>query len=290
MQFSIIVPTFNNYKYLKTSINSIIKNSTYNHQIIVHINGRDEETENFCKSQNIEYTITNDNVGLCTGVNIAAKQAKNELIVYAHDDMYFCPKWDYYLINEIKLISHKNFYLSSTQISPTKALPGSKMNHIYFDCGNSFENFDEQKMLENFENLKFYDLQGSHWAPHIISKNLWNEIGGFSEEFNPGFGSDPDLNMKLWNNGVRIFKCVNNSRVYHFGSQTTRKNNHVVRNNANKTFLSKWGISIEFFVKYYLKRGEIFKEPLKDFEISFSNFLPFLLCKIKYFFINFLKG
>ena len=290
MQFSIIVPTFRNYKYLKTSINSIKKNSSYNHQIIVHINGDDEETENFCKSHNIQYTSTEKNVGLCSGVNIAAKQSINELIVYAHDDMYFCPKWDHFLISEIETISHKNFYLSSTQISPTEALPGSKMNHIYFDCGKSLENFDEQKLVDNFENLKFSDLQGSHWAPHVITKTLWNKIGGFSEEFNPGFGSDPDLNMKLWINGVRIFKCVNKSRVYHFGSQTTRKNKNIVRNNANKTFLLKWGISIEFFVKYYLKRGDIFKEPLKDFKISFSSFFPFLVCKIKYIFLNFTKS
>ena len=26
---------------------------------------------------------------------------------------------------------------------------------------------------------------------------MWNKIGGFSEEFFPGTGSDPDLNMKL---------------------------------------------------------------------------------------------
>ena len=290
MQFSIIVPTFRNYKYLKTSINSIKKNSSYNHQIIVHINGKDEETENFCKSHKIQYTSTEKNVGLCSGVNIAAKQSINELIVYAHDDMYFCPKWDHFLISEIESISHKNFYLSSTQISPAEALPASKMNHIYFDCGKSLENFDEQKLVDNFENLKFSDLQGSHWAPHVITKSLWNKIGGFSEEFNPGFGSDPDLNMKLWINGVRIFKCVNKSRVYHFGSQTTRKNKNIVRNNANKTFLLKWGISIEFFVKYYLKRGDIFYEPLKDFKISFSSFFPFLICKIKYIFLNFTKS
>ena len=76
-----------------------------------------------------------------------------------------------------------------------------------------------------------------------ISKDIWEKIGGFSEEFDPGFGSDPDLNMKLWNIGVRIFKGVNKSRVYHFGSVTTRKNNKVVRNKANKTFLLKWIIS-----------------------------------------------
>ena len=49
----------------------------------------------------------------------------------------------------------------------------------------------------NYQKLPFYNLQGSHWAPHIIHKELWEKIGGFSEEFDPGFGSDPDLNMKL---------------------------------------------------------------------------------------------
>ena len=47
MQFSIIVPTFKNYRYLKTSINSIKKNSKFNHEIIVHINGDDNETERY---------------------------------------------------------------------------------------------------------------------------------------------------------------------------------------------------------------------------------------------------
>ena len=48
-------------------------------------------------------------------------------------------------------------------------------------------------------------------------------MGGFSEEFYPGTGSDPDLNIKLWNLGVRIFKGINNCKVYHFGSIVTRK-------------------------------------------------------------------
>ena len=34
---------------------------------------------------------------------------------------------------------------------------------------------------------------------HLIHRDLWNKVGGFSEEFYPGTGSDPDLNMKLWN-------------------------------------------------------------------------------------------
>ena len=94
---------------------------------------------------------------------------------------------------------------------------------IKFDCGNSIENFDEQKFLNNYLNYNYYDFQGSTWAPHLIHKDVWNRVGGFSEEFYPGTGSDPDLNMKLWKEGIRIFKGINDFKVYHFGSIVTRR-------------------------------------------------------------------
>ena len=94
---------------------------------------------------------------------------------------------------------------------------------VEFDCGNSLEDFNEIKLLNEYKNIKFNDFQGSTWAPHLIHKDLWNKIGGFSEEYFPGTGSDPDLNMKLWNEGVRIFKGLQNCKVYHFGSIVTRQ-------------------------------------------------------------------
>ena len=148
---------------------------------------------------------------------------------------------------------------------------------------DDLDDFDEEFLLSNYEDLKFHDLQGSHWAPHIIHKKLWDRIGGFSEEFNPGFGSDPDLNMKLWNVGVRIFKAVNKSRVYHFGSLTTRKNKDIKRNDGRKTFLLKWKITMNYFIKYYLNRGKIYDNPLPNHKLSFSNFVPYLLSKLKYY-------
>ena len=78
------------------------------------------------------------------------------------------------------------------------------------------------------------------------------KVGGFSEEFFPGSGSDPDFNMKLWNIGIRIFKGINNFKVYHFGSivlrnklnKTKIKNKYIIK--GSKLFLLKWGISIKF--------------------------------------------
>lgn len=284
MEFSIIIPTFQNYKYCKLTIDSIKKNSSFNHEIIVHVNGIDEQTENFLIKNNISYTKSSENIGLCSGVNIAAKNSSKDYLLYSHDDMYYLPEWDFILEKEISKLPNNLFYLSSTQIS---SLKGEKNNiqHIQFDAGNKIENFNEDYLLKNFRSFKFNDLQGSHWAPHVIHRNVWKEVGGFSEEYNPGYASDPDLNMKLWKFGVRLFKSVNNSRVYHFGSITTRKNPSIKRNNGKKTFLLKWKMTVDFFVKHYLNRGKIFDEPLTEYPIRNINFyFDFIIMKFKYFY------
>ena len=44
--FSIIIPSFNNIEYLKLCLESIRKNSKFQHEIIVHINeGKDGSLE-----------------------------------------------------------------------------------------------------------------------------------------------------------------------------------------------------------------------------------------------------
>ena len=288
MRFSIIIPTYNNCDYLKLCIDSIRKNSSYDHQIIVHINGIDKETLNFINHINIDHTKTNENVGLCRGVNTASKKVNTNYIVYAHDDMYFLPNWDTYLHEEIKLLPDNLFYLSCTQLSHYPKGKG-EINHVHFDAGNSLSNFDEKLLLNNYQKIPFHNLQGSHWAPHLIHKSLWDKIGGFSEEFNPGFASDPDLNMKLWMEGVRIFKGISKSRVYHFGSLTTRKNKDIQKNNGKRTFLLKWKISVEFFTKHYLNRGSEYYGELKEPKKNLNFYFDYIICKLKFFFSKYFR-
>ena len=126
--FSIIIPTLNNFEYLKICIESIKKNSKFNHQIIVHVNVGADNTKSYLEENNIEYTISNSNLGLCKSVNQASNKAKYDYVMYSHDDFYFCPNWDVPIYDEIKNIGHKRFYLSSTQINT--------FGINYFNCGN----------------------------------------------------------------------------------------------------------------------------------------------------------
>jgi len=281
--YSIIIPTFNNLSYLKLCVSSIKKNSKFEHEIITHINEGNDGTEEYLISKKIKYTITKYNAGICKGVNMAAKKATTSYILYAHDDFYFCPGWDEILMNEVKKIDHNNFYLSGTMIGN---------GPLKFDCGSTLERFDEKKLLENFKDINHYDFQGTTWAPHLIHKDLWDSVGGFSEEFFPGTGSDPDLNMKLWKKGVRIFKGINKFKVYHFGSIVTRKykNHPTIRTESgskgSKIFLLKWGMSIKFFKRYIMKSDTRYNGPLQEPKKTFLFIIKLFLCKVHYYYIK----
>jgi glycosyltransferase involved in cell wall biosynthesis len=281
--FSILIPTFNNVKYLELCINSIKKNSKYDHQIIVHVNIGDDGTIEYLDKINIEYTHTKYNSGICEGINKASNLAKFDYFLYAHDDFYFCPLWDEVLKNEIDLIGHNNFYLSGTMMHS---------GQIPFECGDNINDFDEKKFLDNYNDLNFYDFQGSTWAPALVHKDIWKKVAGFSEEFFPGTGSDPDFNMKLWKLGVRIFKGINDFKVYHFGSIVLRKKINEIKKNSRygskgaKIFLLKWGITIKFFKNFYLHSGTKYKGPLNKPKININYFFNYMISKINYFYIR----
>ena len=275
---SIVIPTYNNLDYLKLCLKSLKKNSSYDHEIIIHINDGSDGTLEFIKSNNYKYTSSDNNIGLCSSINKAAKLVSNQYILYSHDDMYFCPDWDRVLLNEVNFLNHDYFYLSGTMIEPNSG-------HIMSDFGTDLDTFKEDELLSKYKNINFYDHQGTHFAPHLVSKKMWDKVGGFSEEFNPGIGSDPDFNMKLWKEGVRIFKGLNDFKVYHFGSLTTRKKKNLIQNRGDKTFLKKWGITTKFFKKHYLKSKTKYDGPLKEPNINLGYILGLLSCKIQSIFL-----
>ena len=278
MNFTILIPTYNNLKYLRLFCESIKINSNFSHQLIFHINDGSDGSYDYINNNKYQFTHSKTNIGLCSSIKEASKLIKNEYVLYAHDDMYFCKNWDKFLIEEVQKQNNNLFYFSGTNISYKDGI-------LNFDCGNTPENFDQIKFDNFCEKDNSPDLQGSHWAPHLIHRDLWTKVEGFSIEFDPGDGSDPDLCMKLWNEGVRIFKCISGFKVYHFGSVTTRKRDINI-NNGTKKFLLKFGFNPRFFRKYYLRGDSKIKYlgPLDDPKLNFSMLLSLIINKFKYYY------
>ncbi|HVZ24835.1 MAG TPA: glycosyltransferase [Sediminibacterium sp.] len=257
-RFSIMIPSWNNLPYLQLCISSIRRHSVYPHQIIVHVNeGTDGTLEWVQSQQDISYGHSSENIGVCYALNVCRTMADTEYLLYLNDDMYVCPGWDEPLMREINAVPDKYFFFSSTAIEAR-----SQSNcAIEKNFGTSLENFQEDSLLKSFRDLPMQDWQGATWPPNIVHRDIWDLAGGYSTEFSPGMYSDPDFSRKLWLLGVRLFKGLADSRVYHFGSLSVKR---VKKNNGYYRFIAKWGMTSGTFSRYFLQRGKPFDGPLRS--------------------------
>ena len=73
--------------------------------------------------------------------------------------------------------------------------------------------------------------------------------------------SDPDFSMKLWKRGIRLFKGVGESKVYHFSGRSTGR---VKKNKGYFTFIQKWGMTSGYVMTHFLHKGEEFHGMLTE--------------------------
>lgn len=253
--FSIIIPTWFNLDYTKLCVESIKKHSYYNHEIILHIN-ECKQTLQYAIDNHIKYTYSNDNIGICKGINTAFSLHTRNWIAYLNNDFYVLPGWDTEIVkhyNSLNINDKKNIWLSGTMIEPT----GNNNCCIApYDYGTNINNFKLDKLLEDVDKLKTYksNIQGSTWPPNIMHSEIFEKIGKMDEDYIYGFGSDPDLAKRLYDNGCRDFIGIGSSLVYHFQCKSTSK---IPNNGHGKiTFQKKHNMSIDHFVYNILKRGQ----------------------------------
>jgi len=256
--FSIIIPTWNNLAFVQLCVESIRKNSSFRHQVVLHINDGSDGTLQWAKKENIDHTHTPGNAGICIAVNMAGDLCREDYIVYMNDDMYVCPGWDKHLLQEISALNTDCFMLSATMIEPAD-------HHnpcvIHRNFGDSIDTFNEKGLLAECNTMEKPDWSGSTWPPTIVHRKYWHITGGYSIELSPGVSSDDDFAMKMWAAGCRIFKGVGKSRVYHFQSKSTLR---IKKNNGRKQFLMKWGINQSTFNKYFTCRGQPYAGPQQE--------------------------
>lgn len=256
--FSIIIPTWNNFPFLRLCLNSIQQHSSLQHQIILHINDGSDGTLQWANDHRLTYTHSAENIGICKAVNKASQKIAQQYVVFMNDDMYCLPGWDKILADEITQLDTDCFMLSATMIEPYNT---RNKCVVIADYGKSIEDFREQELLKNYQRLVRSDWSGATWPPTVVHKKWWDAVGGYSEEFSPGMSSDDDFAMKMWQAGCRIYKGVGRSLVYHFISKSTGR---IVRNDGRKQFIQKWGIKQSAFHKYYTQRGKAYSGKLQE--------------------------
>lgn len=278
--FSIVIPTWNNLEYIKLCVRSIRQNSTYPHQVILHINDGSDGTLEWAKAEGLDFTHSATNVGICLALNAARGLVRTKYFVYMNDDMYVCPGWDAALKEEIEAMPTRLFFLSSTMIEPypTHSLPVIGNTNY----GTSVETFEEERLLRTFMDHPKADWSGATRPPNLVPIEVWDLVGGYSLEFSPGRYSDPDFSAKLWQAGVRIFKGVARSRVYHFVSKSLLR---IPPSSGRKIFMRKWGFSSSLLDRYFLHLGQpyqgILPEPKTTLKLRLRLLKDAIACRWK---------
>lgn len=258
--FSIFIPTWNNLPFLKLCIASIEKNSTYRHEILIHVNDGSDGTLEWVRERGFKYTHSLDNIGVCWAMNGLRTLMTTDYVMYINDDMYMCPGWDRVLYDEIQRMPDNRWYLASTMIQP-KAHSRRPNSVVVGDFGRTAEDFDEAGLLSTYKGLAPADWRGAVLPPTVVHRQLWDLVGGYSVEYSPGMASDPDFNAKLWLAGVRTFKGLGKSLCYHFMSVSVSR---IVKNDGPIQFLRKYGITIRAFQEQILHVDELWNCQYRD--------------------------
>ncbi len=275
---SIAIPSWKNPKYLSNCISSLLQNSSAAIQIIVYLNENCPESTNYLRSLNLDNIVilgSDKNEGICVAVNEAAAHAKAPYFVYMNDDMYVLPDWDLTILERIHSRSDDLFLYSGTMIEPIYSSSPS----IHADFGQNIETFNPEELLQSQHDLTTEDWSGASWPPTVVSLRMWNLVGGYSLEYSPGFYSDPDFSMKLFQAGVRDFRGLGSSLIYHFAKVSTSR---IPKSRGRQIFFCKWKMSSSTFYKYVLQMGRPYEGPITKVSIPLIEKIKNLWKRLRY--------
>ena len=206
-------------QYLKVCVESL-RSSGFDGDIIAVLNGsRDMDPLHDTDIVGITKKIVTKQQGQCNAVNVGANLAEGdcEYLMVINADMYFSPGWN----KNIDLDNLPSLCVSPNLIEPVDNL-GSAPPFRKFDGGYTLEEFNAEAVDAEVERLIDEDpvVEPGFNLPFIISRELWNTIGGYDVKYDPwGSNSDTDLQTLIEIAGVKP-RRLRNALVYHFSNKS----------------------------------------------------------------------
>lgn len=235
---SIIITTYNQYKYTKSCLWSILKNTkNIPYEIIIGDNISEDETKDICKYiGGINFIRHEVNEGFLMNANKTVPHAKGKYIVLLSNDIVVRKNWLKYLLETIeqdKTIGYVGSkYLTSDGfiLEAGSYIKENGISQFYYqDCVP----FKKQANI-----LKEVDYCSG--CGIILRKEIWDKLGGFSKDYKDAYFEDSDLCFQIrYNLGLKIIYQPK-SEMYHFCGTTYQNNAKYYKANKKK-FLQKWG-------------------------------------------------
>lgn len=236
---SIIVLTFNNLKYSKQCIESLYQHTPISDfELILVDNASNDGTPAWItdlskNNKNVKYILNKENCNFAGGCNQGAKIVSGEYLLFLNNDTILTAGWLSLMVecfgrdSKIGIVGNKHLFPNSDIVWHCGGVIGSDFTpkHIYIGHTN------KSPMVNKSREYSF--VTG---ACLLIKKNIFENVGGFSESYKNSF-EDVDLCFKVKELGYKIFYCCK-SCIYHYGSISTGRNDNNLTNYA--ILFKKW--------------------------------------------------
>ena len=199
---SVIIPMYNQAALTADCIYSIYLNSGFDDYEVIIANDNSTDDINFLKENFINLRVINNqtNLGFLKNCNHAATQARGEYLVFLNNDTYVLENWLSELFDVFTRFNNVGI-AGSKLVYPDGRL--QEAGGIIWHDGSAwnFGNGDDPACYE-YNYVKGTDYLSG--ASLMIPKKIWDEVGGFDEQFVPAYCEDSDLCFKVRANGYKV--------------------------------------------------------------------------------------
>lgn len=243
------IPSKNNLRYLKSSIQSIKDNSMHENEIIVYVDADTDGTKKWLDENGIKYLVneTDKPKGIAYGYNRCIEAAETPIVCMFHADMYMGQYFDDAILKYLKPLS----VVSGTRIEPPLHPQG--LEKIVEDFGMYPEDFKKQEFDKFVYEMRYVHQDKTTkgiFAPWAIYKEDIVSIGMHDERFH-SYHEDSDMFNRFILNGYEIIQTWEGF-VYHLtcrggqfqdGIEQVTKDEafHKMKTSSFKNYIRKWG-------------------------------------------------
>ena len=232
-RISVIVLNHNNDRVIHKCVNSLLLHNTrYQYEVIVvDNNSEDNSVEKLrCNFSNKIKIIQNSKNGCSSGRNLGVENALGDIIVFLDSDQWVIS--DTWLDAGLYILEHRG---------SVGAVSWGAGWFVNSDCTGPIVDYFENRAITP-EKLYRDDLSYLATSGFIISKQLFNQIGGFDEAYDPTCFEDTDLSMAVNHAGYQTVYCPY-LNIMHLPHQTTNsgsKGHKELLERNGKYFIAKW--------------------------------------------------
>ena len=244
-KISIIVVTYNNLAYTKLCLESIIENTEYpNFEVIIVDNGSTDATPEYLDSlQECRFEIrvikNTNNRGFAPANNQGFEASTGRYIVFLNNDTIVTPGWLF------RLYRHLINNPSAGMVGPvTNNIGNEAMVEVDYSDLIDINRYAVQRSAQ-FDGISF-EIRVLALFCSMISRRLFQNIGGLDERYQIGMFEDDDLAIKISKAGLNCI-CAEDVFIHHFHGvsfkQLSDEENQRIFHENRKRFEEKWGIS-----------------------------------------------